>query len=105
MPEEPEGAPQAETGWIAFFLTFAGATVGPFITVRLGIYAGGRWPDLGDLLLSQLIYSVLAGVSLGFIGGACCGYWLGKTIGQAIYSLTKKPTPAESERSRRKPSH
>lgn len=89
MPDEREGAAQAETGWIAFFLTFGGAALGPLAVIVFALYVAGRSDDAKELILASP-WPILLGVIAGsFVLGAFVGNWLGNVIGRAIYLLRK----------------
>lgn len=97
MPDELEGVGQAETGWIAFFMTFGGAALGPLAAIVVTLYVADQSPDAKELILSIPWPVLLFVVAASFVVGAYAGNWLGKMIGKWVYILTKKQKPADPE--------
>jgi hypothetical protein len=74
MPYEPRPGSPPEEGWLAFCLTFAGATVGPLVSLALAFALPREW-CLDYLLLLPIP------ISIAFFLGVFAGHWLGTKIG------------------------
>jgi hypothetical protein len=85
MLDEAKEVPSIETGWIAFCMTFAGATVGPLIAVATGGILVETFLPGKDSFLGFLLFGAPITMVVGFVCGAYGGNWLGKKLAKFLY--------------------